>query len=278
VIRTHRTLRRASFLVAWALAACVGAGRARAADDAGLSDVVTQQASSFEIYSGSHRLGTENFRIYTVRDTVIMTSDVVLDGASPGSNLPLTKSAAFRQRKFDSYPVAFVAETKTRRDTTRLDRVVAQFADTVAMLTFDRADRGRVESVGLPPGRLYVLEPGIYLQVQVLLADFVTRGQDTRKQNVLIPSLAHVLEVNLKRDGPEDIVVRGQHLKTQKVEMSDGLTTFDAWLDADGKMWRLVAAGQPLRVERGRDQLAHAKGATGKAAPSKHTTRKRATR
>jgi hypothetical protein len=281
VIRTLRALRRASLRVVLALTAvalsilaiAAGPGAARSAT-APAQEVTTQQASSFEIYSGDHRLGTENFRIYAIADTIIMTSDVTLDGASPGSTLPLTKSAAFRQRKFDSYPVAFVAEERTRRDTSRVDRTVCAFGDTVVMITRDRADRGRVESVGLPPGRLYILEPGVYLQLQVLLADFLAHTQEERKQSVLIPSLATVIEVELKRGPAEDIVVRGRTVKTTKVEMTDQMTTFDAWLDGDGRMWRLTAPGQPLRVERGKDETT--KGAPTKRAPAKHSAAKRA--
>ncbi len=282
--RSHRAAPRASLLVAVVLAACALAGAdiraARAADAAaGANDVVTKQASSFAIYSGDHRLGTETFRIYAIADTVIMTSDVWLDGASPESSLPLTKSAAFRQRAFDSYPVAFAAEWRTRRDTTRTDRVTVQFqfGDTACLITNDRADRGRVESVALPPGRLYILEPGVYLQVQVLLADFLARPQDERKQGVLIPSLAQVIDLDLKRGPAEDIIVRGRRVHTTRASMTDGTTAFDAWLDADGRMWRLVAAGQPLHIERGRDEAppaAKAKGAAGKTAPSHHATAK----
>jgi hypothetical protein len=280
VIRTPRALRRAPFLVALVLVAAVlvarrDAAAQSAADAPGASpEVATKQAASFEIYSGNHRLGTEKFRVYAMADTLIMMSDVTLDGASPGSELPLTKSAAFRQRAFDSYPVAFVAETKQRRDTSRVDRVVCAFMDTVAMVTIDRADRGRVESVGLPPGRLYILEPGVYLQMQVLLADFLARGQDERKQGVLVPSLARVFDVQLKRGATEEIVVRGRKIKTQRVEMSDGLTTFDGWLDAEGRMWRLTAVGQPLVVVRGPDVTT--KGAPARRAPAKHSGATRA--
>jgi len=229
-----------------------GAAPAAPADSA-----IKTQDSSFDIYSGEHRLGTEKFSIYTIADTVIMTSDVTLDGVSPDSRLPRSKSAAFRQRAFDSYPVAFVAEEHPRNDTSYVNRINVAFRDTVAMITLDRADRGRVESVGLPPGRLYLLEPGIYLQVQVLLADFLARGQETRNQSVLIPSLAKILDVQLTRGDEEEIMVRGARVHTRRVTMTDGQTTFQAWLDTTGRMWRLVADGQPLRVDRGRDARPH---------------------
>jgi len=234
---------------------------------------VKTQDSSFEIYAGEHRLGTEKFSIYTIADTVIMTSQVTLDGVAAESTLPLTKSAAFRQRAYDSYPVAFVAEEHPRRDSTYVNRVNVAFRDTVAMITLDRADRGRVESVGLPPGRLYLLEPGIYLQVQVLLADFLARGQEQRKQSVLIPSLARLLDVELTRGEEEEITVRGARVHTRHVTMTDGLTTFEGWLDAGGRMWRLVADGQPLRVDRGPDASAHAS----KARRKQHAPRSKAT-
>jgi hypothetical protein len=252
------------------------ARRAQADEVASLPEsVLTKQASSFDIYSGSHRLGTEKFRVYTIADTVIMTSNVTLDGAAPDSRLPLTINAAFRQRAFDSYPVAFVSETRARRDTSQVDRVICAFRDTVAMVTIERADRGRVEAVGLPPGRLYILEPGVYMQMQVLLADFLARGQEERKQGVLIPSLARVIDVDLKRGPAEVLELRGRRVQTTRADLTDQMTTFHGWLDADGRMWKLTAEGQPLHVERGRDETP--KGAPTKGrAPAKHAATKRA--
>lgn len=255
-------------MVSLALAAAYSAPAARAARKAataptaapaGADTATKMQTGSFAIYAGDRRLGTEKFSIYGIADTVIMTSAVTLDGASPESPLPLTKISAFRQRAFDSYPVAFVAEAHSRVDTASVERVSVSFSDTVAMVTRDRADRGRVEAVGLPPGRLYLLEPGVYMQMQVLFADFLARGQATRKQSVLIPSLATVLDVELTRGDEVDLAGQGRVVHTRRVTMSDGQTTFEAWLDADGRMWRLVADGQPLHVERLPDKAqAHA--------------------
>jgi len=226
---------------------------------AGADTATKMHDGSFAIYAGDRRLGTEKFSIYGIADTVIMTSAVMLDGASPESPLPLTKISAFRQRAFDSYPVAFVAEAHSRTDTASVERVSVAFSDTVAMVTRDRADRGRVEAVGLPPGRLYLLEPGVYMQMQVLFADFLARGQATRKQSVLIPSLAMVLSIEMTRGDEVDLAGQGRIVHTRRVTMTDGQTTFEAWLDTGGRMWRLVADGQPLHVERLPDKAqAHA--------------------
>ena len=40
-------------------------------------------------------------------------------------------------------------------------------------------------------------------------------------------------------------------MTTTRVEITDKLTELVAWVDADGKMWKLEAPAAGLRVERG---------------------------
>ena len=81
MIRPLRALLRAALLCAFASSA-----------HAAVTDTYeVKQQASFEIYSGSSRLGTEKFRIYATPDTLITASTVRLDGAGPDSPLPFEK-------------------------------------------------------------------------------------------------------------------------------------------------------------------------------------------
>ena len=212
-----------------------------------------RQQASFEIWLGNKRLGTEKFRIYATNDTLITASTVRLDGAPATSTLPFEKRTTFLQRTYDSYPLVFQITEQPRSDTTNTMALNCVFRDTVATIYKEAGGRGVGGSVALPPGRLYLLEPGVYLQVQLLLADFLAGSQDTRKQAVLIPSLEQVVDVWLTRGKMEAIVVRGKRVDAQRVDMTDKLTNLVAWVDKEGRMWKLEAPGQGLRVERGPD-------------------------
>jgi hypothetical protein len=210
-----------------------------------------RQQASFDIYNGQTHLGTEKFRIYASHDTLITASTVRLDGLSKDSPLPFEKRTSFLQRSFDSYPLLFQITEQPRGDTTNTMALNCIFRDTVATIYKEASGRGVGTSVALPPGRLYLLEPGIYLQVQLLLADFVAGTQEKRKQPVLIPSAEQVVDLWLTRGPIEPVVVRGKRIDAQRVEMTDKMTNLVGWLDSSGRMVKLEAPGQGLRVERG---------------------------
>ncbi len=215
----------------------------------------TLQEAKFDILRGDQLLGTESFRIDLSGDTLIAASTVRLDGAGPESTLPLEKRLTYLRRRMDSYPLVFrVGETS--RDTSLAGNDLnCVFRDTVATIYRERAGRGRAEAVALPPGRLYLFEPGVYLPVQLLLADFVAGSQQKRRQPVLIPSSATVVDLVLTRTGRDTITAGGRRIPTTRVEMTDNLTPFTAWLDDEGRMWRLEATGKDLIVERRGDAV-----------------------
>jgi hypothetical protein len=212
-----------------------------------------RQQASFDIWSGDVKLGTEKFRVYATHDTLITASTVRLDGAAPGSALPFEKRTSFLQRAYDSYPLLFQITEEPRRDTTATMALNCLFRDTVAVIYKEANGRGVGTTVALPPGRLYLLEPGIYLQVQILLADFLAGSQQTRRQSVLIPSAEQVVDLYLTRGAIEAVVVRGRRVDARRVDLTDKLTNLVAWLDKDGRLMKLEAPGQGLRVERGPD-------------------------
>jgi hypothetical protein len=241
-------LLRACARAAVAILLCAFASSARA--DVTDTYEIRQQAS-FDIYNGQTRLGTEKFRIYASHDTLITASTVRLDGAAPDSRLPFEKRTSFLQRAYDSYPLIFQITEQPRADTTNTLALNCVFRDTVATIYREGNGRGIGTSVALPPGRLYLLEPGIYLQVQLLLADFLAGSQQTRKQPVLIPSMEQVVDLWLTRGPVEAVVVRGKRHDAQRVDFTDKMTNLVGWMDSGGRLLKLEAPGQGLRVERG---------------------------
>jgi hypothetical protein len=117
-----------------------------------------------------------------------------------------------------------------------------------------------------------VLEPGIYAQVQTLAGEFLATKQDKRRQPVLIPSAQQVVELTLTRGPVEKLGQEGHVVTTTRVDITDKLTQLVAWVDADGRMWKMEAPGQGLRVER---TLPPAKKA---AKPVKKATKKAGTK
>ena len=203
----------------------------------------------FEIYQDDVQLGDEEYRAYRSNDTLIIGSAMRLPGAPATSPLPYAKNTTFIRRADNSWPLAF-SVVETGRDTTKSKSISCAFGDTSVVVFHEAEGRGRGTSIALPPGRLYLLEPGIYAQVQTLVGDFARSTQARRKQPVLIPSMNAVVDIHLTRGARERLGQEGRVVETTKVEMTDKMTRLVAWVDAEGRMWKLEAPGMGLRVER----------------------------
>lgn len=243
--------RTAALVLAAALASFAGSLVPR---DGGAGPLVPStwtvvDSAMFEIYQDDVQLGDEEYRAYRSNDTLIIGAAMRLPGAPEGSPLPYAKNTTFLRRADNSWPLVFQV-TETGRDTTKSKSVSCAFGDTSVVVFHEENRRGRGTAIALPPGRLYLLEPGIYSQVQTLVGDFARSTQNKRKQPVLIPSANAVVDIFLTRGASERLGQEGRVIETTKVEMTDKMTRLVAWVDAQGRMWKLEAPGMGLRVER----------------------------
>jgi hypothetical protein len=203
----------------------------------------------FEIFQDDRLLGTEEYRSYFTNDTLVVGSTLRLTGVGEGSRLPRQKNTTMLSNARNSYPLLFQV-ISLAQDTTQTLAINCVFTDTAVVIYHESKDMGRGESIGLPPGRLYVLEPGIYAQVQTLAGDFARGSQVRRRQPVLIPSMRSVVDIHLTRGPKERLGQDGHVVETTRVELTDKLIKLVAWVDAEGRMWKMEAPGQGLRVER----------------------------
>jgi hypothetical protein len=240
----------AASVLALALALLLAVPReATGATDLVPSTWTVVDSATFEIYQDDRQLGDEEYRAYRTNDTLIMGSAMRLPGAPEGSLLPVAKNTTFLRRALDAWPLVFQV-FETPRDTAAARSISCAFNDTTVIVFHEVGGVGSGTALALPPGRLYLLEPGIYAQVQTLVGDFVKSSQNQRKQPVLIPSAKAIVDVQLKRGEPERLGQEGRVVETTKVELTDNYVKLVAWVDAEGRMWKLEAPGQGLRVER----------------------------
>lgn len=207
-----------------------------------------QDSAKFEIYQDDRLLGIEDYRTFKTGDTLVVTSALDLSGAREGSTLPRFKETMFLRKADSSYPIVFHV-TEMQRDSSQTS-INCVFRDTTVVIYRENKRGGVGDAIALPPGRLYLLEPGIYAQIQTLLGDFVQSSQNKRVQQVLIPAIGQVVEVTLKRGPRENLGQDRFMVKTTRVDMTDKLTNLSAWLDSGGRMWKLEAKAQGLSVER----------------------------
>jgi hypothetical protein len=212
------------------------AAAAAAAQPAVPSTWTVVDSAVFEIYQDDRQLGDEEYRAYQTNDTLIIGSSTQLPGAPAGSLLPLAKATTFLRRSMDAWPLVFQVY-ETPRDSGKARSISCAFNDTTVIVFHEVNDVGSGTALALPPGRLYVLEPGIYAQVQTLAGDFARSKQNTRKQAVLIPSAKVIVDIRLTRGARERLGQEGRVVETTKVELDDDFTKLVAWVDDQGRLW-----------------------------------------
>src|SRR5262249_8142707 len=105
--------------------------------------------------------------------------------------------------------------------------------------------------IAVPPGRVYILDPSVYEQVEALTRDFAQSQVAKRTMHALIPPRDTVITIQMSRGPKEKVkVADGKSVSAQRVDMFDDLPRIEAWLDDAGNLVRLEAPAQKVRVVR----------------------------
>jgi hypothetical protein len=208
-----------------------------------------RDSSYFTISQDGRAIGREEFVHYVQHDTVFSYSTVTLDGLPKDSPVPLVRRTTFLQRRIDSYPM-FFETISTPRDTAASLSISCVFSDTTVVVYREIKQRGLGEALALPPGRLYILDPGVYHPIQLLMADFLGMSQDRRQQKVFIGANNTFATLSLTRGVQRTLRAGGRSRLLTSVQLKDESAEFVGWLDDAGRMWRLEAVGQGLMIER----------------------------
>jgi hypothetical protein len=208
-----------------------------------------RDSSYFTISQDGRAIGREEFVHYVQHDTVFSYSTVTLDGLPKDSPVPLVRRTTFLQRRTDSYPM-FFETISTPRDSAASLAISCVFSDTTVVVYREINQRGLGEALALPPGRLYILDPGVYHPMQLLMADFLGMSQDRRQQKVFIGANNTFATLSLTRGIQRTLRAGGRERSLTSVQIKDENAEFVGWLDGAGRMWRLEAVGQGLTIER----------------------------
>lgn len=103
-----------------------------------------------------------------------------------------------------------------------------------------------------PPGRLFVLDSGLFSLFDILTRSVVTKEFVTRRVQLLTltPDTMLTPIATLTR-APDDTLRFGRRrVPTRRYVFEDATVRFELWADRQGRMRRLVHAESGLRVER----------------------------
>lgn len=104
----------------------------------------------------------------------------------------------------------------------------------------------------LPPGRLYVLDPPVFTNLDVVCLNLKNRMFHTRPVTMLMMTVARdtVITATVTDLGRDTIRWAGRPVPARHMTLGDTTTSYDLWLHDDGRMLRLEHGPTQLRVER----------------------------
>jgi hypothetical protein len=208
------------------------------------------RAGTFEVWQDTTRLGTEFYSSYVTaaRDTAAISSLITYELRSGRARLHSEKHTIRLVNGTDNLLYLYQAH----EDIGPQERGVAVTSyDTTATIYHEADGKGSGDVIGIPHGRIYVLDASAYEQVEWLVRDFVESGLQTRSFHALIPPRDTVIDIQLSRGSKEKIQgPGGKTLSAQRVDINDDMTKINVWMDDQGNLLRLEAPAQKVRVVR----------------------------
>ena len=124
--------------------------------------------------------------------------------------------------------------------------------DTVLTYYNETDEVGDAVRLTQPPGRLFVLDSGLFSLFDVLTRSVVNKQFVTRRVQMLTlaPDTLLMPVATLTRVPDDTLRIARRRVPTRRYVFEDASVRFDLWADLQGRMLRLAHADSGLRVER----------------------------
>ncbi len=230
----------------WILVVCLGAAPVTAlhADPPRVDD-----SGTYRVYQKGRALGTETFSYQTRGDSLVVTSHVVQVIPQSESVDTLDKSIALTVGAFDY-------DLRDYRSSQRFlgEQVVRGLVLEDTVFTAYRELNGSIgvgDRLVRPPGRLFVIDPQVFVLFDVMCRNLHGKSFDSRPVWVLVLGQPDsIFEATAHNLGTETINWGSRQVLAHKFEITDQHTQFLAWVSPRGQMLRLQKPDVGLRVER----------------------------
>jgi hypothetical protein len=244
VNRTPRTLALAAGLLA--LAALIAPGTSRAAV---WLDPLQNDVGSYSVYAHDRLLGTERFTLEPHGDSVMVVSNVDETLPTPRGDQKLVKKVGSVFRALDYGILDYTSETQWLGNSLRRGIVPSDTTFT----SYHETNKGGYGDTSLrPPGRFFVIEPQAFVTFDVLLRSL--HGKMLGERNLPVVMISEptdtVLQLRVIPGANETIRWNSRPMAAHRVTLTDGNSSFVAWLSSRGRMLRLEESRSGLRVER----------------------------
>lgn len=196
-------------------------------------------------------IGTEEFGVEARSDSINCIAQSKRTRSTDRGEEEIEKLAGMSFGRFD-WGLRMYRSEETFRGQTLVRGVTIDPRDTVFTVYRERKEGpGEALRLASAPGRMFVMDSGIYTLFDVLCLHLHEQTFQSRPVNILtFGARDTVMEAQVTDLGRETIRWAARPVQARKLQVSQGQLAFDLWIDSRGRMLRLAHAPTGLLVER----------------------------
>ncbi len=201
---------------------------------------------AYKVYVGKQALGLEYFSFEPHGDSLLVFSHVRQVLGSAGDSLKKDMALAanhpdYSLRHYESNQNFRGVHLKRKLD----------IGDTIFVSYIEENERGAAQTLVLPPGRVYVIDPQLFVLFDLLARDLHRQTFESRPVTFLVLGEPDTtIDATATSLGIEPIRWGARQVQAHKYRLSDAGAEFLLWTSPEGRMLRLTQPANELRVER----------------------------
>lgn len=219
-----------------------------------LAEVPTESIDkgSFIVYLRDQAIGAETFGVEARADSINAAAHSYRKSRASDGEIMVEKGMVLSMGRED-YSLRFYQANETIQGQTLIKGVIASPEDTAFTIFREhKGGGGEADRLIAPPGRLFVLDAGLYTLFDLICLNLHDKAFASRPITLITLSTAQdtVVEAEVVDLGRETIRWAFKPVTTRKLQFKQGGTEFVVWMDPIGRMLRLTHEASGLRVER----------------------------
>jgi hypothetical protein len=206
-------------------------------------------SGQFTVTVAGRVVGRERFSLIKGGGDSLTANVTLMQFLGDGQTDTLKKSVKFSVDGFDFGLHSYTSVQSFRGQTVTRAIVIN---DTTYTSYREVGKNGEGSTYLLPPGRIYVLDPPVFTNLDVVCLNLKNRIFRTRPVTMLMMTTTAdtVITATVTDAGRDTIRWAGKSLAARHVTFGDQNASYDVWLHDDGRMLRLEHLPSRLRVER----------------------------
>ncbi|HTR97701.1 MAG TPA: hypothetical protein VMH61_07335 [Candidatus Acidoferrales bacterium] len=201
------------------------------------------------LYAHGRAMGSEEFQYERRNDSLFVTAHA--DHIAPGADGTPKHFVKDMGLIVDSDDFGMRSYTSSERfDGHQVNRTVTP-QDTTFTATLEVDGRGTADRLVMPPGRVFVLDGGVYTLFDIVARNLRGHLFGERPVSMLaLGSPTAIVDATARDAGPDTVKWGAKRIVSQRVVLSDSTSTFTLWISPEGQLLRLEPAGVDMAVVR----------------------------